>query len=172
MKTSILATILLFSRILIGQETKNAQIPDPGGLFMPDPVSFSFNTPGWYFLEALLFIFLSIRFFKWYKRWRSNAYRRQALDKLQSLEIKKDNQCINKTMVILRKAAIHAYGRNQAASLYGIDWLKFLESKAKHTSFTRYNKAILNFIYKNKSVDKNTRRAIIEQSKKWIKTHA
>ena len=149
---------------------------DLGPLYEPDALRFSFETPGWYLLGGLLSLLAVLLFFKWLKRYRKNAYRREALRNLRIIEDKfynqKDVLCLNDVLVLLKLVAIKAFGRQQVAQLHGKDWLEFLESKGKNTPFTHYKQHIVNTLYDTIEVDVKEKKALMELSKKWIKTHA
>ena len=147
-----------------------------GTLYVPEPVRFSFETPGWYLLAGLLILLFILLIFKWLKQFRENAYRREALKNLAVIEDKFSKQqdvlCLNDVLVLLKGVAIKAYGRQQVAQLYGNEWLQFLESKGENTPFTQYKHNIFNSLYEAVIVDVKELKKIMELSKKWIKTHA
>ena len=149
---------------------------DIGVLYEPEPVLFSFETPGWYILAAFLIAIILFIFIKWLKNYKKNAYRREALKNLQVIENRfseqQDGLCINDVMVLLKLVAIQAFGRQLVASLHGNDWLQFLESKGKQTPFMLHEITILNNIYGTASNNIDETEAIMELSRKWIKTHA
>ena len=149
---------------------------DLGPLYEPDAVRFSFETPGWYLVAGLLVLFVVLLFFTWLKRYRKNAYRREALKTITRIEQNSQNQNeanqLNDIWVLLKLVAMETFGRQQVAQLYGDDWLEFLESKGKNTPFTHYKQHIINSLYDTISVDPKETKALIELSKQWISTHA
>ena len=149
---------------------------DLGPLYEPDAVRFSFETPGWYVLGIFLLLVAAFLFFKWLKRYRKNAYRREALKTIANIEQHSQNQNeanqLNDIWVLLKLVAMETFGRQQVAQLYGDDWLEFLESKGKNTPFTHYKQHIINSLYDTISVDLKETRTLIELSKQWINTHA
>ena len=149
---------------------------DLGPLYEPDAIRFSFETPGWYLVAGLLLLVAVLLFVKWLKRYRKNVYRREALRNLTIIEDKFNNQkdvfCLNDVLVLLKWVAIKAFGRQQVAQLYGNDWLEFLESKGRNTPFTHYKQHIVNTLYDTITVDMKEKKALMDLSEKWIKTHA
>ena len=149
---------------------------DIGKLYVPEPVHFSFDTPGWYLLGGLLFLFVVLLLFRWLKHYRENTYRSEALKNLAIIEDRVNKQqdvlCLNDVLVLLKVVAIKAYGRQEVAQLYGNDWLIFLETKGENIPFTQYKHSILNSLYEAVIVDIKELKTILELSKKWIKTHA
>ena len=149
---------------------------DLGPLYEPDAVQFSFETPGWYLLGIFILLVAAFLFFKWLKRYRKNAYRREAIKTIARIEQHSLNQNeanqLNDILVLLKLVAIEAFGRQQVAQLYGDEWLEFLESKGKNTPFTDYRQHIANTLYEPISLDLKETKALIELSKQWINTHA
>ena len=149
---------------------------DLGPLYEPDAVRFSFETQGWYVLSGLLLLFVALLFFTWLKRYRKNAYRREALKTIARIEQHSLNQNegnqLNDIWVLLKLVAIEAFGRQEVAQLYGDDWLEFLESKGRNTPFTDYRQHIANTLYEPISLDPKETKALMELSKQWISTHA
>lgn len=141
---------------------------DPGSLYVPEAVGFSFESPGWYLLGGLLFLLIVILFFRGLKHYRKNAYRREALRTIVKLE----KASLNDTLSLLKLVAMKSFGRRQVAQLYGMEWLEFLESRGKHTPFTQYGPHMESSLYFKGELDIKETEELIELSKKWIKTHA
>lgn len=97
----------------------------------PLPVSMVPQTAGWIWLGLMLlgsFIFLLIRIRQFRRR---SAYRREALRELA--------RCGDDPValaVLLRRTALAAYPRTVVASLFGEDWLKFLDQAYGGNGFT------------------------------------
>lgn len=161
---------------LLVQEAGNDKTPEIGGLFEPEPVTFSFDRPGWYIVVLLLLLLAVVLIIKWRDHRIKNAYRRNAIKAIKNMEQQMvqnpGSNFISKDMAIVRMAAMQAFGRRQVASLSGSEWLRFLESKGKNTQFTAYGDIIQDAVYQDKPADMENTAAIIELSKKWIKTHA
>lgn len=87
----------------------------------PQPVSMLPQTQGWLWLGLLLLVLVVWIGRQLLTRWRSNAYRREALKEIASA--KNDPARIAE---ILRRTALKAYPRGQVAGLYGEEWLAFL----------------------------------------------
>jgi hypothetical protein len=173
---SIYIMIMLFRPLLADEGAIKNDSIDLGPLYEPDAVRFSFETAGWYVLSGLLLLLAVLLFLKWFKRYRENAYRREALKNLAIIEDKFSGQqdvlCLNDVLILLKRVAIQAFGRQQVAQLYGYDWLVFLESKGKNTPFTQYKHNIINTLYDTVPVKVNEIEDMMELSKRWIKTHA
>lgn len=164
------------SSILIQESDKVPEPQELGPVLEPDPVAFSFQAPGWYFLGILVFLVFFYSLFRWIKKYRSNTYRREALRKVLELNDRDSEEDLSRqvlaVMTILKNVALKRYGRNTAATLYGNSWLKFLESKSKNTQFSQLEPMISRTIYENRPPNKNELNKLKNLSIKWIKTHA
>lgn len=178
----IIAIIKLFVHISSGstpltQESASVVADqDLGPILEPDPVKFSFETPGWYLVGILILLTCCYLTLRLIKRYRQNAYRRQALKELTQISSSNSNNQLHlqlsELLVILKMVALKAYGRKNVATLYGKPWLLFLESKAKNTPFSKYEAIISGTIYENAKPDIQELNELKNLSKKWIQTHA
>lgn len=103
-----------------------APIPEPA------PVSLWPQTVGWLWLGLLLLAVGATWAVQRWQHYRNSAYRRAALAELVAAQ---DDPVIIAN--ILRRTAIAAYGRRQVASLYGQQWLTFLDSSFPGTGFSQ-----------------------------------
>jgi hypothetical protein len=102
-----------------------------GDIATPDPVSWIPRTWGWGLLASILFVLVLVYFMIWYKRWRRNAYRREALQELNAIKIQfqnHDQRYLAATALaeLVKRVAIASWSRRSAAALSGGDWVKFL----------------------------------------------
>lgn len=147
-----------------------------GPLMEPEPIQFSFNTPGWHTVGILLIlasIFVSYRTIKLYKK---NTYRREAIKKIKKMKSSGSPfelaEQLSSLLIILKLVALKSYGRQKVANLYGRTWLDFLESKSKNTSFKKFENLISRTVYQNIAPDANELMELKQLSKKWIQHHA
>ena len=158
------------------QATEAQQPAELGPLMEPDPVGFSFSTPGWYFLGGLLIVFLIYFSYLAYKKYKRNAYRRKALSRFTELANTKEQLTetdqLTALMTLLKIVALQRYGREKVAAKSGEDWLSFLDSTGENTPFSSYASVISDAVYKELTPDREAVRSISELTKRWIKTHA
>ncbi len=142
----------------------------------PEAVSFTFETIGWSILGFLILTLICFMLYKRLKHYQQNAYRRDAHKEILVLEnqFQKEQNSIqlNKTLILLKRVAITTFGRKEVAQLHGDKWLLFLDSKAKNSSFTKYNQTISDALNETEKIDIKKTKAIFELTKKWIKIHA
>lgn len=141
---------------------------DAGKLYEPDPVRFSFETIGWPVLGGLVFLGLLIAGFIWFRHYHRSRYRREALKRLNLI---RQDQALE-IFVVLKRTAIHAFGRENVGTLAGTEWLKFLESTGKNVRMLGQEKQIRSVIYQNEPLPPDAHREIVSNAKLWVKTHA
>ena len=88
----------------------------------PLAVSMTPQTAGWTVMAFTLVVLAASFSWRWYRRWRANAYRRSALADLSACG---DDPV--EIATILRCTALAAWPREDVASLTGTDWLEFLD---------------------------------------------
>lgn len=99
---------------------------------VPAPVSWMPQTWGWA-LAAFLLLCLVVAFSLWaLRRYRANAYRRQALVELRAIELrirdpKTRHDAITDLAALLKRVALVAWRREDVAALSGAAWVDFLE---------------------------------------------
>jgi len=96
--------------------------------------------PGWYALSLTLLLLLTWGAWHRYRIWQRNRYRRQALVELDRLEqawiqATATQRLLLPLPVLIKRAALAAYGRERVASLSGIPWLAFLDRTAGRPLF-------------------------------------
>ncbi len=97
-------------------------VPEPPPLWPPAPEL-------WVLLIAAL-ILAAILLYQWRRQRRENAYRRSGLALLRDAISHHD------ISVILKRVALAAFPREQVASLYGEDWVRFLSQTCPQSDFS------------------------------------
>jgi len=160
----VLSFILtLFSCAASAQET-TIQFHD---LYKPPSVKFTFETPGWYILSAIVFIIVLVVAILQIRKYIKNRYRREALHELENTSLS-----VSQIFVILKNTAMHAFGREKAGPLFGNEWLTFLDKTGKQVRMTDHRESIGKAIYEGKEIEQETQVNIMSNAKKWIRTHA
>ncbi|MDM9620873.1 DUF4381 domain-containing protein [Rhizobium sp. S96] len=100
---------------------------------VPQPVSWMPQTWGWGALAAITIAALLLCAALFYRRWRRNAYRREALRLLD--EIADDfrspqtrEQAITRLGELLKRTALAAWPRQTIAAASGNDWVSFVSA--------------------------------------------
>lgn len=148
---------------------------DLGPLYEPAPVGFHFETIGWPILFSILGILIIIILLKVGLNYYKNAYRRQAIQLINTIENRFQSEqeaaYVNDMMVVLKQVSLTTYTRNEVAELAGTAWLEFLESKAKGASFLKYDKVLNQALYQDKIEQPEEVKQLFASSKKWINHH-
>ena len=160
--------------VLVFQQQENNLPEIVGDILEPEPLQFTFETIGWKVLAFLFTVIACIFFYKWFKLYRKNKYRREAIKKLIVIESEntENHYKINQLNIVLKQVAIVTFGREEVAKLYGNDWFLFLDSKSKHSNFMSYANNFTDAIYRNKIVDKSILNTIHKLTKTWINEHS
>ena len=87
-------------------------------------------------------------------------------------EIQSNQQAFPQVFVVLKRVAIHVFGREKVGNLYGNSWLSFLDKTGKEVRLLRFEKQITDSIYQDRLPDPQAQKEILSQAQKWIKTHA
>lgn len=91
-----------------------------GQIIEPQPVAFSFESPGWTYLMWLIVCVLMLVLLWWGVRYYQNRFRRQAAMDIAQAET------IYRVNVILKSMALRTFEREDVASLSGKKWIDFL----------------------------------------------
>jgi len=101
----------------------------------PLPIGWWPPAPGWWLLALLLLVVVLA--LAWYllRRYRTRAYRRQALAQLARLRLQYQQhgdelQFMAEANALLKSVALVAYPRREVAASTGTEWLAFLNSAA------------------------------------------
>ncbi|MBN2647503.1 MAG: DUF4381 domain-containing protein [Thiotrichales bacterium] len=141
------------------------QLPEPIGWW---PLAFAW----WILLLSLTSILLGSI---WYVREqrRRNAYRRQALQKLQHIMAQEsaDSTKIQQMNHLLKQVAITAYGRKRVAGLHQSEWFTFLQTNAHYIPQPPSLSAGLEQAYGPPHADAEQRNLWHHYSERWIKGH-
>ena len=176
-KTTFFAVHLYKSTAVLMQSSNTlAKAQELGPLLEPDPIKFSYDTPGWYFLGILTIVVLSLAALVWIRRYRKNTYRREAINEINQLNISSSQreilQRLTELLTILKLVALKTYGRKEVAALHGKPWLLFLDSKTKNISFSEFEPVISKATYQSIPLNMEELEALKKLSKKWIQNHA
>lgn len=109
-------------------------------LVVPPPVSWWPPAPGWYWLMGIGLVIGFYLLLREFVRWQHNRYRREALAqwRIQWMKLADANTRVAATAdlaVLLKRAALSAFPRNQVASLTGGEWMAFLDQTGQMDGF-------------------------------------
>ena len=99
-------------------------------IIVPGPVDWWPPAPGWYVLGAIALITLVVLAVRLWRRWQGNCYRRQAMTELALIRSQASPERLQQLPVLLKRAALSAWPREEVASLTGLAWHRFLDESA------------------------------------------
>ena len=129
--------------------------------------------PGWWLLGAVLLLILIAGSVALLRRYRANAYRRQALTRLQALQqaYAEDNnryQYIARLNALLKSVALVAYPRREVAAISGDKWLAFLNSGIDANR--HFESAFTNAVYRETCAELDMEK-VQHCAQHWIRRH-
>ncbi len=129
----------------------------------PQPVSMMPQTWGWVVVVAILLLAGVVIAVRLRRRYRANAYRRDALRELDAA--RHDPAAIAD---ILRRTALAAYPRRNVAGLAGEDWLRFLDEHGPGKDFSQGpGRLVAEAPYRTESEDP----ALYRVARSWVARH-
>jgi len=104
-------------------------------IVVPGPVGSWPLAPGWYVVGGIALIVLLVLAFRWWRRWQGNRYRRQAMTELALIRVQTCGESLRQLPVLLKRAALSAWPREEVAALTGLAWHRFLDESADMDGF-------------------------------------
>lgn len=144
-----------------------------GQLIEKEPVGFTFDAPGWYFLITVIcFSFISFWIFLQLKH-RKNAYRTRAIIDLKTFSKKGFNhELIQEVNLIIKRIALVHDDKENVARLNGEQWILYLNGQCKKAVFLEDDHLLFEkAIYQKTKIDEADVKALLERSFCWIKEH-
>lgn len=148
-----------------------------GELIEPSPVKFTYSTPGWYVLGALLLLLLIVIAWLLIRHYMKNKYRREAIKSLQQIESaytanNNYTDLVYETNMLAKRVAMSKYGRHTVAGLRGEEWTNYMNSKWRKKSFNANDALLLtNNVYTFSSLSAEQASSFVSKTKDWIRKH-
>ncbi|MCV9965225.1 DUF4381 domain-containing protein [Pararhizobium sp. BT-229] len=143
---------------------------------VPQPVSWMPQTWGWALLAILLLAAATAVFILWLRRYRANAYRREALGLLDGIEQDLQNpatreQAIHQLAEVLKRAALAGCGRTEVASLSGAAWVRFLDDHGGSDAGHALNALLDDVEYQGGAHVDAVAATLVPAARIWIRRH-
>jgi hypothetical protein len=111
-------------------------------IVLPQTVPWLPPAVGWRLVGAAVLAVVIVASLRAVRRWRANAYRREALRELRALQAFPQVSAAPAKMAadvsaLMKRAALAGYPRDAVADLTGPQWLAFLDSTGHTTDFSR-----------------------------------
>ncbi|MGO7153335.1 DUF4381 domain-containing protein [Rhizobium leguminosarum] len=149
-------------------------------IVVPAPVSWWPQTWGWAVVAALLVFAALLVTLRRIKRYRANAYRREALtllegvaDKLRHPATRPD--AIRELAEVLKRTALAAWPRDEVASLSGDGWVRFLDAHDEDRTGDTLERLLDDFEYHGAEIvaglPSNVCSDLVIAARRWIEQH-
>lgn len=142
--------------------TNALSLSDLHDIVMPEPASAWPPAPGVWVVSGLILLIAGMLFFRWFKTYRKNAYRRAALAELEQAG------SVAEMGEILRRTAIQAFGREAVIELQGEAWFQWLEAQPGLQIPEKVRRAWRS-IYSSRAADSEALRDYVG---KWVREHS
>ena len=144
-------------------------------IHLPDPIGFWPPAPGWWLVGLLLIALLVTGLFL-YRRYQKHAYRRMAVQQLNSLfeqyqQPQQHHDITAQLNCLLKTVAQQTYTTEQISRLTGTQWLNFLDSSANTQTFSQGPGQILASAPYDKNAKLSDVTALKQCCIQWIRRH-
>jgi hypothetical protein len=146
-------------------------------LALPAPAPWWPPAPGWWILGAGLVTAGLVALWRAWRRYRADAYRRQARRELDAIARRLDAGLLAGATAdlatVLKRTALAAFPRAQVASLTGPAWLSFLDWTGNTTAFTDgAGRWIARWAYAGgAAVSTPDLKAALQEARNWVAGH-
>lgn len=145
---------------------------------VPAPASWMPQTWGWALVAIILAILVIVTLWHWLRRYRANAYRREALGQLAGLEAEihnplKRTEAIQSLAILLKRVALAAWPREDVASLSSAAWVRFLKEHDSDLG-TALGQALDDLEYRGETATAGASSGtddLISAARHWIERH-
>lgn len=133
-------------------------------LALPSELPFWPPAPGWWIVAGAALAAVAILAIAAAARHRRNAYRREALRLLDTVEP-------GGISTVLKRAALAAWPREEVAALTGADWLAFLDRTGRTTAFDQGDGRHIETLAFGGAVDAASADAARIAARAWVRGH-
>ena len=143
---------------------------------LPPQVSFMPQTWGWLLVAVLLAAAALIWAAVAYRKWRRNAYRREALERLEGIEAAIGNpqgqaEAIAALCEVVKRTALSTWPRAQVAALSGAEWAQFIAAHG-HGAGERLKVLFDDLEYRQQApMDADAAGDLVLDTRRWIEEH-
>lgn len=160
--------------------TGQASLQNLHDIIVPQPVPWWPPAPGWYVTGGIIFLLFTWISWRFYTRWRSNAYRRISIKELgiirNNIHSNQLKPSLRELSKLVKRTALAVWPREQVASLTGSEWLRFLDQTGNTDVFTKGDGRLLaelGYEKKQKLADLSDEQigSLLNITEKWIREH-
>jgi len=146
-------------------------------IVVPAPVSWMPQTWGWLIVALLLLFAILLWCALAYRRWRKNAYRREALKHLEEIEAAvrdagKRARALNDLGELVKRTALAAWPREDVAATSGSAWAAFLVAHGDMTNSEGFHRFFDDLEYQaGTPVSTEVADGLVRDARRWIEGH-
>ena len=143
-------------------------------VWVPAPVSMAPETVGWWVVLGICISALGYLVFRRVRRYRANAYRREALKTLNDLRhaFASDKSRAEALPILLKRAALGGYPRRRVAGLTGERWGAFLIETGSDAFTAETATSLHTLSYQGgERLSANDIAAVADAIESWIRRH-
>lgn len=145
-------------------------------IVLPPPIPWLPPAVGWRLIVAALATTALVALWRAFRRWRSNAYRREALRALGEIEARLragEPAAIAavEISVLLKRAALAAFPRETSADLTGDRWAAFLDRTGGARDFTEGPGSVLWPLAYGAARDSADLTGALKAARRWLDRH-
>lgn len=164
---------------LAGSDAIANELKQLKDLALPEPISWFPHTWAWFSLFAVIVCALVYVLFKWFHRYRANAYRREALEALERFDeqLPQSNDAVSASQQVaqlLKRVALVSWPRAKVARLSGDEWVTFMQQHSPEKIDTALGTCIGNDEYRGELPPLKLSRwksSLIPSAREWIRRH-
>lgn len=163
--------VIISSTVLAQDPSSLSQMHD---VVSPPAVGWWPPAPGWYGLAVLTFIAAVWRLLHWVKRYRANAYRRQAVAAISALDVATQGACAedaSELKRLLKRTALTSFGRESVASLTGSAWWQWLDRTGGDGFAQELGPACDQCAHAGVPMPLDRWQALLDRSRRWVIQH-
>jgi hypothetical protein len=147
---------------------------------VPEPISWLPQTWGWAMLEGVIALILIAIGIRWLRRYRADAYRREALTLLFYIEEQisdpaRRHDGVHALTELLKRVALAGWPRETVAALHGDVWARFLTAHAGRHTDPALARLLEDFEYRDDgtldTMPSNIGDDLTVAARRWIEGH-
>jgi Domain of unknown function (DUF4381) len=156
--------------------TDPASLDNLRNIVLPPAVPWLPPAAGWRLLAAAVGAAALVALFRAFQRWRSNAYRREALRALDGVEARlragePPAGAAAEISTLLKRAALAAFPREGVADLTGDRWTDFLDRTGRTQDFSQGGAKDLWLLACGASVRPPDMSGVTDAARRWLRRH-
>ncbi len=138
-------------------------------IVVSDPVSWWPLAPAWYVVIAIVILLAGVVSWKFWQKWRANAFRRAALAEVEAAANSANGLSVPQLAEIFKRCALTTYPREQVAALSGDGWVSWLVDKYSEPMPELLAEAMREGLYARQQ--KEVSSEMLDYSRQWISGH-